>query len=57
MALIRALLKVDENGQITIPKNVVKALKIRPSQFAELRLLPRNKIQLTPQEKLSPKKQ
>ncbi|MBM3242127.1 AbrB/MazE/SpoVT family DNA-binding domain-containing protein [Candidatus Poribacteria bacterium] len=57
MSLIRALLKVDENGQITIPKNVVKALNINPGQHAELRLLPRNKIQLTPQEKWRPKKQ
>jgi bifunctional DNA-binding transcriptional regulator/antitoxin component of YhaV-PrlF toxin-antitoxin module len=63
MPLIRALLQVDNSGQLTIPANVVKALNIKPGQHAELRLLTQNKIQLMPQEKLSsnrklhPKKQ
>jgi AbrB family looped-hinge helix DNA binding protein len=55
-------LKVEENGQITIPANVVKSLNINLGQNVEIRLLPQNKIQLTPQgnlssgRKLSPKK-
>ena len=55
MNLIRALLKIDENGQIMIPQNVVRALGLEAGQHIELRLLPQNKIQLTTQEKLSSK--
>jgi len=46
MPLIRALAKVNENGQITIPGNIIKTLKIEPGEVLEFRLLPQNKIQL-----------
>jgi AbrB family looped-hinge helix DNA binding protein len=47
MPLIRALAKVNENGQITIPGNIIRTLKIEPGDVLEFRLLPQNKIQLT----------
>lgn len=46
MPLIRALAKVNENGQITIPGSITKILKIEPGEVLEFRLLPQNKIQL-----------